>query len=372
MNLEFVRVPQLHDQSTDIDSSTGTGPVIKEIARRSYDMGADYFYRVSDDTEFHGRWPYLFVQTLDTLKDLSPSPPQASSAPILLGVVGPSAASAPNEKILTHDFVHRTHMDIFNKTYYPEDVSANEHMMSTWMTALYGFERTFKLAKSKVIVSNNQFKSESAALYAAVARSQRQISAWLNAHSIPKGMFDWGQKGRSGAALDGDAFQVIHQMGKFPNLIVECDATTGSLSERANYCANTRKKHGMIPRKSKGSIGKVQFAIWKEKQCGDMFHQWFEYERTTKTSKKSKGVPTTFHKLPMPDCLDKHSNSSQPLVAVLAGSTSRKEKNPSNATLSVFTIMLPSLMRSLDCGFQYLVVIGYDKGDLFYDSEKVS
>ena len=97
--------------------------------------------------------------------------------------------------------------------------------------------------------------------------------------------------------------------------------------------------------------------------------------RTKRVTGKKLSKPTTFHKFPMPACKSENVVSmtqSYPLVAILSGSTSRSETKPSNSTLSLFTIMLPSLMRSLDCGFRYLVVIGYDKGDKFYDSAKVS
>jgi hypothetical protein len=36
--------------------------------------------------------------------------------------------------------------------------------------------------------------------------------------------------------------------------------------------------------------------------------------------------------------------------------------------LALFQYLLPSLVRTADCGFRYAVVLGYDKGDPFYDS----
>ena len=393
MSLELVKVQNIinHPEgNTDTDTSiagagTGSGPVIKEIAKRAYDLGADYFYRVGDDSEFQGRWAHMFVETLS---DLNMNPPDRDSstaavaaAPILLGVVGPSAVSAPHEKMLAHDFVHRTHMEIFQMTYYPEDVSENEHLMSTWMSSVYGFERTFKITKTKVSINNNHFNSEGTAMSNMVVRSQRVISDWLKSHRLPSGIF--GTVGEGQPSTSKNVFQVINKLSKYPNLVVECDAGAGSLSARAQYCAKTRKKHGVIPRKSKGSLSKAELAIWKENECGDMFHPWYNYDVATipkkgKSNKRSskKGTATSFHKLPMPDCLEQHAqtpanSSSFPLIAILSGSTSRKEAHPSNTTLSIFTVMLPSLVRSLNCGFQYLVVIGYDLGDPFYDSEKV-
>jgi hypothetical protein len=85
------------------------GPVFVAMARPAYEMGATYFYRVNDDTEFRGRWPKLYVRAL-----LSLTPPY--------GVVGPSSLGSA-DAILTHDFVHRTHMEIFRNNYYPVELT---------------------------------------------------------------------------------------------------------------------------------------------------------------------------------------------------------------------------------------------------------
>jgi len=85
--------------------------------------------------------------------------------------------------------------------------------------------------------------------------------------------------------------------------------------------------------------------------------------------------------------------ASQPLVAVIASTTSRgvvkkgktKALSPSELAarlqwvddttkgldileLVLFTTMLPSLVRTLECGFRYVVMIGFDQGDLLFDS----
>lgn len=68
-----------------------------------------------------------------------------------------------------------------------------------------------------------------------------------------------------------------------------------------------------------------------------------------------------------------HSNQvpSLPLIAVMAATTTRKVSKPSTKNLSLFMYLLPSLIRTLDCGFRYEYVLGYDKGDPFYDSAEV-
>lgn len=60
-----------------------------------------------------------------------------------------------------------------------------------------------------------------------------------------------------------------------------------------------------------------------------------------------------------------------PLISILAGTTTRRVQNPSTSSMALFTYLLPSLIRSLDCGYRYEYVLGYDKGDPFYDSDKV-
>ena len=36
--------------------------------------------------------------------------------------------------------------------------------------------------------------------------------------------------------------------------------------------------------------------------------------------------------------------------------------------LVLFTTMLPSLAATLECGFDYLVSVGFDQGDLLFDT----
>jgi hypothetical protein len=53
----------------------------------------------------------------------------------------------------------------------------------------------------------------------------------------------------------------------------------------------------------------------------------------------------------------------------MAATTTRGTKNPSTTKLSLFNLLLPSFLRTLDCGFRYLFVIGFDLGDPYYDTE---
>ena len=63
------------------------------------------------------------------------------------------------------------------------------------------------------------------------------------------------------------------------------------------------------------------------------------------------------------------SDAKLPLIAVMAATTTRKVTAPSTENLALFTMLLPSLVRTIDCGFRYVYVLGYDIGDPFYDDE---
>ena len=60
-----------------------------------------------------------------------------------------------------------------------------------------------------------------------------------------------------------------------------------------------------------------------------------------------------------------------PLICIMAATTTRKIIDPSTSNLALFLYLLPSLVRSLDCGYRYEYVLGFDAGDPFYDSEVV-
>ena len=85
------------------------GPVFIAMARYVFhNHSADYYYRVNDDTEMINNWPVAFVSALRSL-----TPPY--------GVVGPNCEQG-NTMILTHDFVHKTHLEIFEMNYYPVEL----------------------------------------------------------------------------------------------------------------------------------------------------------------------------------------------------------------------------------------------------------
>ena len=146
------------------------GPVFIQMARRAYDLGADYFYRINDDTEMLANWPSSFV---NTIKGLSPP----------YGIVGPKCQQG-NSGILTHDFASRTHMEIFEMNYYPPLLV--DWWMDDWISFVYGKQRTFKAMDIPVmhhtgahgqrykVDERNQYK-----LKALVEEGRKKIRSWM-------------------------------------------------------------------------------------------------------------------------------------------------------------------------------------------------
>lgn len=150
------------------------GPVFIGMAREAYNAGADYYYRLNDDTEIVGHWPKAFVNALNTL-----TPPY--------GVVGPTCKQG-NTGILTHDFVHRTHMEIFEMNYYPPELV--DWWMDDWISVVYGYKRTFEGKQSPVVhhtgahgqryeVNKENFKM----LSGLVEDGRQRIRKWMLQHN---------------------------------------------------------------------------------------------------------------------------------------------------------------------------------------------
>jgi len=97
-----------------------------EILKRAFEDGNEYIARMNDDTEFvTPLWTTMAITEL------------ASGTPPNVGVVGPVVQGPKNvnHKILTHDMVHRTHMEIFKCVYYP---TVFENIwIDDWITGVY-------------------------------------------------------------------------------------------------------------------------------------------------------------------------------------------------------------------------------------------
>lgn len=111
------------------------GPAFTAGTKAAFEAGADWFYRVNDDTEFLDPWARKFTLGLESL-----GPPY--------GVVGPKCHRC-NSRILVHDFTHRTHMEIFAGHYYPPQLS--DWWMDDWISRVYGSKRTFMASACKAM-----------------------------------------------------------------------------------------------------------------------------------------------------------------------------------------------------------------------------
>jgi len=100
------------------------------MMRAAYDDGAEYIVRINDDSEFvTSGWISKAVAKL------------ASYDPPNVGMVGPNCREG-NRAIMTHDMVHRTHLDIFEH-YYPDVFSA--WWIDDWISKVYGPQRSTKM-----------------------------------------------------------------------------------------------------------------------------------------------------------------------------------------------------------------------------------
>jgi hypothetical protein len=60
-----------------------------------------------------------------------------------------------------------------------------------------------------------------------------------------------------------------------------------------------------------------------------------------------------------------------PIIAIVAATTTRNTPNILIPNLPLFAILFPSLARTLECGYRYLFVLGYDDSDQYYSNPEV-
>lgn len=124
-----------------------------------------------------------------------------------------------------------------------------------------------------------------------------------------------------------------------------------------------RTKHEVKPLKSWGSLPSHHITTWKKYNCDLIFSSQRMGKRVISTCNPSNVEMTA--EFP-------NFAKSLPLIAIMAATTTRKIHNPSTKSLALFNFLLPSLIRSVDCGYRYEYVLGYDEGDPYYDSASVS
>ena len=101
----------------------------------AYMDGSSYYFRINDDTKIlPADWAEVFV---DKLRNLDPPN---------VGVVGPTTSEGKTS-ILTYDFVHSSHIEIFGY-YYPR-VFTN-WWADDWITGVYAPDRAVMVSEVKV------------------------------------------------------------------------------------------------------------------------------------------------------------------------------------------------------------------------------
>ena len=155
-----------------------------EACRSAYEYGADYIVRVSDDTQFNLRgW---ITKGVDAL---------ASFSPPNVGVVGQTHREG-NTTILTHDMVHRTHLEIFDD-HRPDEF--DNWYIGSWTSSVYGPKRT-KVVHTWVVrhlIWSNETSymnnREKTLLDELVDRGRKRIKLFLDGgvnEAIPRALFN--------------------------------------------------------------------------------------------------------------------------------------------------------------------------------------
>ena len=104
------------------------GPAFNYLTQLAFIDGADWLYRINDDSYFMTPFASAFVAALSGL-----GPP--------FGVAGP-VCNEGAQGILTHDFTHRTH-HLVMPHHYPPPLS--DWWMDDWITRVYGQRRTVRV-----------------------------------------------------------------------------------------------------------------------------------------------------------------------------------------------------------------------------------
>ena len=125
-----------------------------------------------------------------------------------------------------------------------------------------------------------------------------------------------------------------------------------------DWCRYHKRAFGVVPEVAWGNLTLRDQIKWGDYQCNELFS-------LKRTHKPSVTCPESNYDDTVIE------NAHLPLIAVMAATTTRGVPRPAIKSLSLFQLLLASLRSSLDCGFKYMFVLGYDAGDKFYDSKEV-
>lgn len=146
-------------KSVHVEGGTFT-KAVNQIAKEAYNGNMTYFVRINDDTKFVTKnWTSAGIKIL---KNYVPSN---------VGVVGPNCKQG-NQNILTHDMVHRTHLDIFHNYYPPE---FENWWADDWITKVYKPKRSTKL--NTWVVHHNMIHGTRYAIHVATSKRLLKTNA---------------------------------------------------------------------------------------------------------------------------------------------------------------------------------------------------
>tara|TARA_B100001758_G_scaffold247914_1_gene268472 strand:- start:9784 stop:12132 length:2349 start_codon:yes stop_codon:yes gene_type:complete len=149
---------------------------MNELMRDAARTGAEYLVRLNDDSEITSMaWLPLAVHRL-----LAYDPPN-------VGVVGPVCREGKTS-ILTHDMVHRTHLDIF-ETYYPPQF--HNWYVDDWISEVYGRDRTTKIPGWTVHhhigpPRYNPIMVDNKTLHQTIEKGREKIMAYLSRRNVSR------------------------------------------------------------------------------------------------------------------------------------------------------------------------------------------
>ena len=156
--------------------------VVSQIMLQAYGDGFDYFYQVNDDTIIETpHWAPGLVAALAG----NPSIPN-------FGVTGPLDTN--NDKIFTHSFVHRTHIEVFGHLFPP---SFKNWWSDDWISTVYGKEHTFRPTNLKIkhnvgaqkLAGFTRYEVDHGAqlrIDSELRKGFIQIDSWLKKNSQPR------------------------------------------------------------------------------------------------------------------------------------------------------------------------------------------
>jgi hypothetical protein len=123
------------------DLAGAPSQIVSQLMLHAFGEGFDYFFQVNDDTFIKtGNWAKAYIDALV-------SNPVASN----LGVTGPTDSN--NEKIFTHSFVHRTHIEVC--TFNTKDIYLR-YMYSPWVCRYSGTTSLLCLRTGGVTTGSRQ------------------------------------------------------------------------------------------------------------------------------------------------------------------------------------------------------------------------